>query len=120
MRFSCRSRSERIFFAIEESTFALEDRAVELRAILGLERSIVALCEVFLVDLVPFLALSFCFANFNKALTNWSFRIECQPSTPFFLACWARSLDFCDFSEAAVIKVHSPRDICLPIGKRVD
>ncbi len=30
--------------------------------------------------------------SFINAVTNWSFRIECQPGTPRFFAIWARSL----------------------------
>ncbi len=89
LRFSCFSRSVRIFFAIAESDcFGFLLAAVDLVARVGL----VVIFAFFRV--APDLALAFCFATFKRALTNSSFRMECQPATPFSLAIWASSLDF--------------------------
>lgn len=102
LRFSWRSRSMRIFLAIAESDcgFLTATRLLD-RGWVGAGRLVVGLLE-------DCLAFSFCLAIFKSALTNWSFRIECQPSMPFFFASWARSLDFWELSEAAVIKILTP------------
>lgn len=40
----------------------------------------------------------------NRARTNWSFRIECHPVTPWRLAIWAKSCRVRSCKVAAVIK----------------
>jgi hypothetical protein len=53
-----------------------------------------------------FLAAFFFLASFKSALTKSSFRIECQPGTPFSFANWDRSFADWDLSEACVINVE--------------
>ncbi len=111
-KFSLRARSSLIFRAMAELDFIGAEDLDLLDLDFGLGGVVFEEIRFdFVMDregLVFFwlaiLSFSFCLAIFSRARTSCSFRIECQPGTPFFLASWARSLDVWELREVAVFK----------------
>ena len=115
MRFSRLSRSRLIFLATRADAAeifgdALRRRLLVERAVVrvfdfDVERDLAAGAREDFVFAEDFFFLAEAdLANRTRARINWSFRIECQPDTPWSRAIWPRSLTVYSRREVAVIK----------------